>query len=214
MTAPYFFYKKATLYPEVFQAQLMQKFVQGRFLERGEVVSPFIRALVISFDQEGGLLENPDGSGVCRSRIPGESDYRDIHSRKGPNNPPRSLRARIVSTHLDLNTRPEDLRVYWPMFPSTGPDPVAMDFVYVFFENNDRRHGLWVSKVPGPNGEMTNSAPGEKPMVDAAKDGTDGKRTLASLYGDQPSPQNDYTDQQSLVGSDSDGVSKADMEYA
>ena len=152
MTAPYHFYKQQMLKPEIYQAQLMAKFVQGKFLERGEVISPFFRAQVISFDATGGLLENPQATGAARSRNPDNDKYYYIPARTGPLNPARSIRARIVTSHLDSGTSDEDLRVYWPLFPAIGPDPVALDFVYVFFEQNDKKHGLWVSRVPGPMG--------------------------------------------------------------
>lgn len=187
------------LHPEVFQAQLMSKFLNGKFLEKGDVVSPFLRAQVISFDPSGGNLENPQGNGSMRSQNPSDQSYYDIKARVGPSNPPRALRARIVTNHLDTFTTDEDLRVFWPMFPSFGSDPVPLEFVYVFFESGDRYHGLWVSRVPGPLGENLNFSPGDQPYKDAAASGG-GQQSLAASFGDAPAPADDYATQQAIVG--------------
>lgn len=204
MTAPYYFYKQTLLKPEVYQSMMLAKFAAGKFVERGEFIPPFLRAQVISFDSEGGLLENPGGEGTARSKNPQTQQYYDIKARVGPKNPPRSLRARIVTHQWDKFTDDADLRVYWPLFPSTGPDPVNLEFVYVFFEDSDKKHGLWVAKVPGPFGESTNFAPGHKPYEEAADSGTGGKKSLAAASGDSPPSQGDYKTQEAIVGSKPD----------
>lgn len=209
MTEPYYFYKQQVLKPEVYQAQMMSKFVQGKFLERGENVAPFVRAQVISFDPVGGMLENPDGSGEADSRNPENNDRYKIKARRGPKNPPRSLRARIITQHRDAATPDEDLRVYWPLFPPSGPDPITLDFVYVFFEDSDRHHGLWVSRVPGPLGEKTNESPGDKPL----KEGGDSGQRLASAHGDA-NQENNYKKEQDVAGTKTDQGSLSGMEYS
>lgn len=209
MTVPYYFYKQQMLKPEVYQAQLMQKFVQGKFVERGEVISPYLKAQVISFDATGGLLENPNAAGDCESRKPEDKAYYKIKARPGPANPPRSLRAKIITEHRDANTMDDDLRVYWPLFPPSGPDPVMLDFVYVFFDNNDRKHGLWVARVPGPNGEKINFAAGDAAM----KNGVQGEQRLANAHGDSTQPASDYTSEDAIRGSRSDEGSLSGHEF-
>lgn len=191
----------------------MQNFVQGNFLMRGEVISPFVKAEVVSFDPEGGLLENPEGDGYCTSRNAADDDYYEIKARIGPTNPPRSLRGRIITQHWDRNSNDDNLRVFWPLFPSIGVDPVPLEYVYVFFDNNDRRHGLWVSRVAGPGDESQNLAQGDAPYIAAAETGGQ-KESKASLFGDEPQPQKDYTTQQAIVGSEADDSDKTQMEYS
>jgi len=209
MTRPYYFYKQTLLKPEVYQAQLMSKFVQGKFVERGDIVSPFFRAQVISFDPVGGNLENPDGNGSARSRNPQSKDYYEINARVGPSNPVRSLRARIITDHLDSGTADEDLRIFWPLFPATGFDPVILDFVYVFFEQNDKKHGLWVSRVPGPLGEKTNSSPGSDIYTQGTHD-----MPLAASHGDAPPQNSGPPTQEDIGGSKPDESRLTGQEYS
>lgn len=190
------FTKQSLLHPEIYQSQLLAAYAQGRFIERNENISPFLRAQIISFDSEGGLLENPDGSGTARSRNPTTHDYFDVPARVGPKNPPRSIRARILD--IDRYVKDDDLRVYWPMFPHGGGDPTTLEFVYVWFEDPDSRHGLWVSRVAGPMGEQTNFAPGVTPYEDASKNGPG---RLASIHGDSTSKEIDYSSNESITGS-------------
>lgn len=209
----YHLYKQQLLSPEIFQAELMASYVQGNFVERGDVVSPYMRAQVISVDTDGGKLENPAGEGSCRSRNPITKEYYDIPARVGPKNPARALRARIVSEHRDANTDDEDLRIFYPEgTASSGPDPIPLEFVYIWFEQNDKRHGIWHSKVAGPMGEKLNFADGSTPYEQNA--GNQQEYRLASAHGDAPQPQINYAEQESVVGAKPDGSKLAGKEYS
>ena len=208
MDIPYYLSKYTLLHPEIFQSQLMAKFVQSKFVERGDNVSPFARAQVISFDSSGGSLENDNGEGSARSQNPNTREYYSIKARQGPVNPARSIRARLLEG--DQFTKDDDLRVYWPLFPSMGSDPTTLEFVYVMYEDNDRHHGLWVSRVPGPLGEKTNLAAGVDPYKEAAKNGD---QPLASTFGDGGTESKDYGTQEAVVGADPDQSNKSDMNY-
>lgn len=212
MPAPFFFHKHSMLHPEVYQAQLMQRFVQGKFLERGENVSPFYRAQVISIDNDGGRLENPNGAGSNRSRNPENGEYYEINASIGPANPPRSIRARLVSDHDDAGADDSDLGVYWPMMAQAGLDPVPLEFVYVFFEGDEKHHGLWVTKIAGPLGENVNFSPGSDPYVEYAKN-NGGKRSLAAAHGNAPPQQTQYSNQESIVGSKPERANLSNLEY-
>jgi hypothetical protein len=189
------FTKQSLLHPEIYQSQLLAAFAQGRFVERDENISPFLRAQIISFDAEGGMLENPDGSGTSRSRNPTSLEYSEINARVGPKNPARSVRARILD--IDRYVRDEDLRVYWPMFPHGGIDPTSLEFVYVWFEDADNRHGLWISQVAGPMGEQTNFSPGVVPYQEVSKNNSG---RLAAAHGDTTTPSTDYGTNESITG--------------
>jgi hypothetical protein len=188
------FFKHTLLFPEIYQSQLLSAYVQGKFVERDENVPAFVRAQVISFDPEGGLLENPEGAGVSRSRDATTRDYFEIKSRVGPRNPPRSIRARVLDH--DRYVRDDDLRIYWPMFPTGGIDPVMLEYVYVWFEDIESRHGLWVSQVSGPMGESVNFAPGNEPYGSTAQ--RSGR--LADAHGDRRASNTDYGTQENITG--------------
>jgi len=207
MEIPYYLSKYTLQHPEIFQSQMMARFVQNKFLQRGENVPVFFRAQIISFDSEGGLLENPDATGEARSQNPDTKEYYSIKARPGPKNPPRSIRAKMLQ--YDQFTRDEDLRIYWPLFPSVASDPTTLEFVYVMYEDSDRHHGLWVAQVPGPYGEKTNFAPGLDPYNEEAKNGD---QPLASTFGDGGQQETNYGSQESVVGP-SDNSSKSDMNY-
>lgn len=204
-----FFIKQALLHPEIYQSQLLAAFAQGRFVERTENIAPFLRAQIISFDAEGGLLENPSGDGAVRSRNPTTMEYLDIAARVGPKNPPRSVRARILD--IDRYVRDEDLRIYWPMFPYGGADPTSLEFVYVWFEDTDNRHGIWISPVAGPMGEETNFAPGVAPYQEADTSQNSAGR-LAAAHGDTTVKETKYDTSEAITGAPN-GKPKKDLTY-
>ena len=208
----YQFYKQKFSRPEVYQVEMLRKYVQGAFVEHGEIISPFFRAQIISVDYKGGQLENPKAEGVCRSRNAQSNDYYDIPASAGPENPARAVRARIITNHFDSGRSDSELRIFWPMFPAMGAaDPIALEFVYVFFEQNDRKHGMWVSKVPGPLGEQVNFAPGSQIYKDNAKDS--GDHPLAASHGDAPPASKHYDSQESLTGAKTDDASLSGNEF-
>jgi hypothetical protein len=189
---------------------MYQKFLQGKFLEQGDMFSPFMKAQVISFDQTGGLLENPNGAGVCRSRVPESRDYYDMKARVGPKNPPGSLRARIITGHADMCSDDSDLKIFYPLYQHSTA-PVPLEFVYVFFETRERHRGVWVSKVEGPFGEKTNFAPGDTSMRNSQNDNN--SMPLAAAHGNAPQQPADFSGQSSIGGSRTDYVSLKGLEF-
>lgn len=129
---------------------------------------PFLyRALVVAVDVYGSKLENPDGNGTLSHEIDGKK-Y-DVQARLGPENPPNSIKARVLTDGDDKFSTDENLRVFWPFFPQNISIPVKPgEHVYVVFEDTQQQHGLWLSKVPGHLG--VNYAPGKdfyRPIEDA-----------------------------------------------
>ena len=148
--------------PERFWDDFIRKGVKGFFVERDESVPFLFRALVIGVDTDGGKLENPDGNGSVTHTLNGQSF--DVPARVGPENPPNSIKARVLTDGLDRFFIDEELRVFWPFFPDSLSIPVKPgEHVYVVFEDQDKTHGLWVSKVPGHVG--VNYVPGETKYV-------------------------------------------------
>lgn len=148
--------------PERFWDEFLRKGVKGLFMERDEVVPVLYRAVVVGVDTEGGKLENPSGTGQITHNFNGNTF--DCPARHGPENPPNSVKARLITDGLDRFVTDEDLRVFWPFFPETSMVPIKPgEHVYVMFEDPQKIHGLWLSKVSGHTG--VNYAPGEKTFV-------------------------------------------------
>lgn len=178
--------------PERFFDEFLRKGVKGLFVERGENVPVIYRALVVGVDTEGGKLENPDGSGKVPHKI--DDKKFDAPARVGPENPPNSIKARVLTDGLDRFYLDDDLRVFWPFFPDTHAIPVKPgEHVYVMFEDSQRTHGLWISKVSGHTG--VNYAPGDKFYEDSDSG------NLVGLFPDSSSAQGS---QQTDVNTDSD----------
>lgn len=136
------------LRPETVLSDLLRKNVQGQIKERSESGSQLFRALVVAVDVEGGLLENPAGSGVVKHELNGRSF--EVRASVGPENPRNSVKARLISGGLDQFLNDDALRVFWPFFPEHISIPVKPgEHVYVMFEGEGMEHGLWVSKVSG-----------------------------------------------------------------
>lgn len=134
--------------PERFLDEFLRKGIKGGFLERGEGLPVLYRALVVGVDTEGAKLENPGGSGKVPHKIDGKSF--DVPARSGPENPPNSIKARVFTDGLDRFVKDEDLRVFWPFFPESLTVPIKPgEHVYVIFEDPQKLHGLWISKVSG-----------------------------------------------------------------
>lgn len=146
--------------PEILFQELLRKHARGELLERGEHTQFLHRALVIAVDVQGAKLENPDANGKVTHKIDGVGTF-DVPARTGPENPPNSIKARVLSDGDDKFTNDEQLRVFWPFFPESISVPIKPgEHVYVVFEDTEQQHGLWVTKVPGHTG--VNYSPGKK----------------------------------------------------
>lgn len=107
------------------------------------------RASVVAVDTEGGQLENPQASGGVTV------DGVFYKASVGPTNPPNSVRARIVSDLSDGFLSDDEIMTFWPMIQD---DHVSLpikpgEHVIVMFEDVNREHGLWLSRVPGHTGQ-------------------------------------------------------------
>lgn len=135
------------IFPEKLLADVIRKGAQGRYLERHENPTVFYRATVVAVDVEGGRLENPEASGEV------VHDGKKFAARHGPRNPQNSVKARILTNGLDQFSGEDSLRVYWPFFGEHAAVPVKPgEHVYVFFEDEDCQHGIWINRVPGHEG--------------------------------------------------------------
>lgn len=145
--------------PELLFQEILRKGAQGAYYERDELIPFLHRALVIGVDVVGGLLENPSANGKVEHNVDGKK-Y-DVPARTGPENPPNSIKARIITDGDDKFATDDNLRVFWPFFPENISVPIKPgEHVYVVFEDSEQMHGLWVTKIPGHNG--VNYAPGKK----------------------------------------------------
>ena len=115
--------------PDRIFSNLLKDYVDGRL----GASATFLRASVVSIDQVGGQLETEPAI-----------------------NPPNSIKARIITDALDKNTSDEDLQVFWPMFPHHILPIKEGEHVLVVFEDLERSHGMWITRIPEPNN--TNSA--------------------------------------------------------
>lgn len=143
---------------------LLAKGAAGLFSEKGRY-SPFMfRALVLAVDPDGGKIETPTGKPHKLSGkewVEGGEEMSvtieapngiqiaqySITPTRGPVNPPKSVRARIIGNNTDKPIPDDDLRCYWPMFAEPPVLPTAGELVYVVFEEDNLSHGLWLNKV-------------------------------------------------------------------
>lgn len=143
--------------PELFFQELLRKSAEGKLREKDDLQQFLFRALVIAVDVYGGKLENEKGQGSLSHDVNGKK-Y-SVSARIGPENPPNSIKARILTDGEDKFTTDENLRIFWPFFPENISVPIKPgEHVYVMFEDTQKMHGLWVAKVPGHVG--VNYAPG------------------------------------------------------
>lgn len=79
-------------------------------------------------------------------------------------NPKNSILARVTTFGMDRTLKDEDLDVFWPFFPFDVMPIKEGEHVYVLFEDNiNKRHGLWVTRIPEPfNVDNLNLVPAEK----------------------------------------------------
>ena len=127
---------------------ILSSMVKSALLERDRKL--FMRAVVIAVDVEGGLLQNPNGSGEI-SFTNRDGQKITVKAIVGVSNPRGSIKARILTDGFDRLIDDDNLRVFWPLFPQDqiGTPITPDEHVYVTFEDEDMTHGLWVSRVPG-----------------------------------------------------------------
>ena len=143
--------------PSISLNEILKKGAGGTYVERGDFVPNIFRALVIAVDPEGGRLENRSGSLVNGQPLHQKvidtngtvlAQY-DISATVGPDNPRNSIRARVITDNDDLFIGDDDLRTYWPLLPNVQL-PSPGEIVYVTYEDSDKLHGLWISRVAMP----------------------------------------------------------------
>ena len=175
--------------PEIVLSDVLRKEAGGLYIERGEYVPFMFRAHVYAIDTEGGNLENPDGdsSPPLQQTVTDGDGTRtyDVKALVGPENPPDSVKARIIGSNIDQGVNDDELRVYWPMFPGLS-NPSPGELVYVVFEDAERDHGLWIAKVPFDNRYRN---PNSVMFSDVAK--VSANENLSSNYDDNPNSTDD-----------------------
>jgi hypothetical protein len=82
--------------------------------------------------------------------LAGKLEGPDTEIRKDESpNPKGSIQGRMVSSGADRATPDKELPVFWPLFPHDLMPIKEGEHVYVIFEdNNNRTHGLWISRAP------------------------------------------------------------------
>lgn len=131
--------------PEMILSDLLGREARGERPERH-----YRRASVLAVDLEGGLLQNPAGSGDITS-VDRTGKRRAYKALSGPANPRGAIKARVLTDGLDRLLEDSDLRIFWPMFPTdqVGIPVSPGEHVYVMFEDEHLTHGLWVARVAG-----------------------------------------------------------------
>ncbi len=131
--------------PELILADVLQR------AARQEGPSPhYYRATVLAVDTEGGLLQNEQGAGSLSVRGR-DGSVRTFRATTGVRNPRGAVKARILTNGMDRLLADDELRVFWPMFPTDqiGVPISPGEHVYVVFEGEGMVHGLWISRVSG-----------------------------------------------------------------
>jgi hypothetical protein len=211
-----FFYKYRLLNPEIYLSEMVRKYAQGKLAEHGENVPFFQRAKVLAIDKTGAKLENAKGEGSVEGKSIKDGKTYAFEAKIGPDNPKYSIKARLITDQSDAFTSDDELRVYWPLFPNMGQDISVDEFVYVFWEDADRKHGIWVSKCPAPN----NIASVNRTQDDKNFDKKDqDKKNLTEAYPDtagkkQENEAVDNSSQSSIYGSSPDGASLTGLDYS
>lgn len=131
--------------PELFLQELLRKYAKGQILDTTSNVQPFMRAIVLAVDPDGGNLSNSDAAG---SVTVGDKTY---SATVGPTNPPNAIKARVISRGFDRFVTDAEARIFWPMSQN---DHISLplkpgEHVMVMFEDVSFEHGFWLAKVPG-----------------------------------------------------------------
>jgi len=123
------------LSPDRILSKLINDYVGGR-LGAGKFL---YRASVVQTDTVGGQLEEV------------------------PPNPKGSIRARVITDSRDALLSDEDLGVFYPLFPFDRMPLKETEHVYVIFEDERKRHGLWITRIAEPASvDNPNITPGTK----------------------------------------------------
>jgi hypothetical protein len=209
------FDKHRALFPELYWPDLMKRFAQDRIMMRGDGISFLMRARVVAVDKEGGRLENPRGEGngiEVFSRALGKTiTYAPA---VGPKNPKYTVRARIIDDHANSITSDDALYNFWPKH-SDAPDVDVDEYVYVFFEDADRRHGVWDCKVTMALGVGdVNHVNGDDTMDSDAANQDQLKEKFPETAGKAASAKSvDYKSRRAIDGSVQDSQSKKNLKY-
>lgn len=131
--------------PELILSDVLREAARGKVADR-----TVRRALVLAVDHEGGVLQNPDGSGTFESVWPGKRS-KTLTALVGPLNPRGAIKARILTDGMDRLRDDDATRVFWPLFPTDqlGIPVVPGEHVYIMFEGEGYDNGFWLSRVPG-----------------------------------------------------------------
>jgi hypothetical protein len=114
---------KDILYPARILNNLLRDYAENKLLKQGQV-RVLYEATVIDVDHVGGKLSD------------------------NPVNPKNSIRARVK--FLNAYTDVPDLPIFWPIFPHEHNPIKPSEKVYVIFEDEKRRNGLWLARIPEP----------------------------------------------------------------
>ncbi len=109
---------KDLLNPDRILSNLLLDYTEGK-LGPGSFI---YRAVVVKVDNVGGALEAL------------------------PPNPKGSIQARIITGGINAYTRLDNLPVFWPTFPHHITPIKEGEHVYVYFEDDTRRHGIWLAR--------------------------------------------------------------------
>lgn len=211
-----FFFKQRLLNPEIYLAEMVRKYAQGKLAEHGENVSFYQRAKVMAIDKIGAKLENATGAGSVEGTSKKDGKTYKFEAKIGPDNPKYSIKARLITDQSDALTSDDDLRVYWPLFPNLGQDISVDEFVYVFWEDEDRKHGVWVSKCPSPHNIANVNRTQDEKNFDK---GEQNQGNLSEKFSDtagkkDQDAQVDNSTQSSIYGSSPDGASLTGLDYS
>lgn len=135
--------------PELILGDLLKSAAKGHLLDQETNVPFLFRAIVLAVDTVGGQLENATGTGTVsvKEKTGSVVSYK---ATVGPKNPKNSIKAKIISDGFDQFFSKDEIRTFWPFFGDHLSFPIKQhEHVYVFFEDKDFEHGLWLTKVSG-----------------------------------------------------------------
>jgi hypothetical protein len=198
------FVNQAFRRPLMVLSDLLNNELGGQYVKKSDYTPTVLRALVYAVDLQGGRLSNPDwiSSGqfaqtICVNNV--TSTYNVSPTYADVPNPPDSVRARVIIDNSDIMFNDSDLRTYWPLFPGLQA-PSPGELVYVLFEDRDKSHGLWLSKVPLDN---DNTLPNGVQFSDMVKSNVGaGTQSNVGLFPDNPQNQDTTYSLLSQPGSD------------
>lgn len=174
---------------------MIKKYMRGQFQEVGAYPQWLYRATILAVDPDGGVLENPSGSGDYEAVV--DSRIVRLKASVGLSNPPFSLKCRLITDGWDKLQSDADVGIFWPLTSEHAQAPVKPgEHVYVAFEDQHRVHGLWLGRVSGHDGlnvvvgatKLVSSTP---PDTNAAFDGTSDDQISDSKATARPNSSDD-----------------------